>query len=222
MAAESAVGVVPGQCECGTCRVVRACRHFKETMNLWMRCHGAMMTAESAVGVMQCECGTCPAVSVCGPPLWASASTSVLLCWTWHFGQPPFYAFFVISESFFHVRWSFASFKPHKTVCFVFVPCNVQFTTFLFIFFRRGLLPVGLNSLRPLLSLSPVHPNLAVAVDNRVIHFLRRVGGTPGDFFLFPPSHFLFFFSSPLFLFPVSLLLVNFFLDMGVFTGHSN
>jgi len=90
MVEESAV--MTPQCECGKCRVASACRHLRDTPLLRMRYHGAVMTAESAVGVMQgeCECGTCPAVSVCGPPMWAPFSTSVLLRWTWLFGQPPF------------------------------------------------------------------------------------------------------------------------------------
>jgi len=61
-----------------------------------------------------------------------------------------FYAFFVISEYRFT---EVCFFKPHKTLL---CPCV----------FRSGLLPVGLNFLRPGLSLSPV--------DNHVIHFLRR------------------------------------------------
>jgi len=45
--------------------------------------------------------------------------------------------------------------------------------------------PVGLLFLRPGLSLCPVLPNLAVAVARNVIHFLRRVGGTPGNVCVF-------------------------------------
>jgi len=44
---------------------------------------------------------------------------------------------------------------------------------------RRGLLPVGLNSLQFGLSWSPTPvPGFVVAVDGDMIHFLRRVGGT--------------------------------------------
>jgi len=49
---------------------------------------------------------------------------------------------------------------------------------FFVVVFRRGVLPVGLNSLRFGLAWSPASiPRFAVAVEGKVIHFLRRVGG---------------------------------------------
>jgi len=72
--------------------------------------------------------------------------------------------------------------------CFAGVFSEVKFASLLFVCdfsafflcFSGGLLPVGLNSLRSGLAWSPaasVPPRFAVAVEGRVIHFLRRVGG---------------------------------------------
>jgi len=82
-----------------------------------------------------------------------------------------FYALFVISRS--------QEFKTLQTRLFVCLFVFFCLFPAIFSFSRRGPLPVGLNFLGPGFSLSPVLP-LAVAVDNHVIHFLRRVGGTPG------------------------------------------
>jgi len=73
----------------------------------------------------------------------------------------------------------FASLECALRSHFPFFLSSVTFLDFfLCALFRRGLFPVGLNSLRSGLAWSPASPpRFAVVVERHVIHFLRRIGG---------------------------------------------